>query len=140
MARVSPDGTWVVFVPVTDTASLGVWIARIDGSSAPTRLSSSEGLQAFFGAGRDVFFAAQEKQGTFVYRVQGDGTGLQRVLPTPVLFLYSISPDGKYLAAWVSGSGGDDLNSVRLYPVDGGTPITICRGCGRRLAILLPFS
>ena len=30
---------------------------------------------------------------------------MKKVIPVPVFFLYSVSPDGKYLAAWAPGGG-----------------------------------
>jgi serine/threonine protein kinase len=129
---VSADGQRVVFVPASETAGMGVWIAGLDGSSAPRKLSSSQGLQAFFGTGPDVFFAAQEKDGTFIYRVQDDGTDLKRVIPIPVFFLYGVSPDGTHLAVWAPDPGRQNLNSVIVYPVERGDPISVCRECGGR--------
>ena len=118
---VSRDGQRVVFVSAGDTGRLGVWLATLDGRSPPRRLTGSEGLRAFFGSGGDVFFAAQEKGGTFIYQVKEDGSGLKKVIPQPVYFLYGVSPDGKYVAAWVDGSTEETANAVFVYPVDGGS-------------------
>jgi serine/threonine protein kinase/WD40 repeat protein len=130
---VSSDGQRLVFVASADSGRLGVWLATLDGRSAPRRLTASEGLQAFFGAGGEVFFAAQEKEGTFIYRVNEDGSGLKKVtLPHSVYFLYGVSPDGKYVAAWVKGSTEETANAVFVYPLEGGSPIMICGACGAR--------
>jgi serine/threonine protein kinase len=131
---VSSDGQHIVFVAAADTRRLGVWLATLDGSSAPQRLTASEGLQAFFGADEEIFFASQEQEGTFVYRVRKDGSNLTKmVLPHRVYFLYGISPDGKYLAAWVNTGATDDrANAVVVYPLDGGNPIMVCNACGGR--------
>jgi Tol biopolymer transport system component len=123
---VSKDGQRVVFVSANDSKRKGVWLARLDGSSAPRQLTSSNGLQAFFGAQGEVFFAAQEKDGTFVYRVKEDGSGLQKVISHAVYFLYGVSPDGKYVAVWATGSTEETANAVMAYPVEGGSPTIIC--------------
>jgi serine/threonine protein kinase/Tol biopolymer transport system component len=136
---VSRDEQRVLFVATGDPAVKGVWIARLDGSAPPVRLSSSEGLHAFFGSGRDVFFAAQEKDGTFIYAVQDDGTGLKRAIPSPVYFLYGVSPDGKQLAVWEPEPGAENLNWVSVYPLDGGSPVPICKGCGGRTGEFPPL-
>ncbi len=109
---VSQDGQRVAFVSANDKERLGVWLASLDGRSVPRHLTGSEGLQAFFGARGEVFFAAQEKEGTFIYRVKEDGSDLQRVIPHAVYFLYGVSPDGKYVAAWVTGSTEETANAV----------------------------
>jgi hypothetical protein len=109
-----------------------VWLATVDGRSAPRRLTAGDGLQAFFGAGGEVFFAAQEKDGTFIYRVNPDGSYLRKAIPTPVYLLYGVPPDGKNVAAWVTGSNQETKDAVLVYPLDGGAPTMICRTCGGR--------
>jgi hypothetical protein len=89
-------------------------------------------LQAFFGAGGDVLFAAKERGATFVYRVKEDGSDLQKVIPTPVYFLFGVSPDGKWIAVWVPGSSEEMQNAVMVYPVGGGFPTLICGTCPGR--------
>jgi len=130
---VSQDGQRILFV-AADTQHRGVWLAPLNGRTAPRRLATSEGLQAFFGAAGEIFFAAQEKDGNFVYRVKEDGGSPTKVtVPHPMLYLYGISPDGKYLAAWVnSGRTDDTANAVGIYPLDGGNPKMICDACGGR--------
>src|SRR5262249_35997385 len=109
---ISRDGQHIVFVSANETGRLGVWLATPDSREPPRQLTRSDGLQAFFGANGGVFFAAQEKEGTFVYRIQEDGGGLRKVIPHAVYFLYGVSPDGKYLAAWVSGGTEATANAV----------------------------
>src|SRR5262249_43861153 len=82
---VSQDGQRILFV-AADTQHRGVWLAPLNGRTAPRRLATSEGLQAFFGAAGEIFFAAQEKDGNFVYRVKEDGGSPTKVtVPHPVL-------------------------------------------------------
>ena len=40
------------------------------------------------------------------------------------MFLYEISPDGKWLAVWTSAR-----TDVKIYPSDGGAPTLLCAGC-----------
>jgi Tol biopolymer transport system component len=136
---ISRDGRRIVFVSATAAGRRGVWLATLDGSSAPRQLTSSSALQAFFGAEQDVFFAAQEKDGTYVYRVSEDGSGLQKVIQQAVYFLYGVSPDGKSVAVWAAGSTEESANAVMMYPVNGGSPTTICSNqCAYRSGTWLP--
>jgi len=48
--------------------------------------------------------------------------GLQTVTPEKASFLYDISTDGQWLAAWF----GDD---IKAYPTGGGAPILLCADC-----------
>jgi Tol biopolymer transport system component len=126
---ISRDEKRVVFISAGETGRQGVWLAPLDGRSAPRPLTSSRGEQAFFGASGEVFFAAQEKDGTFIYRVKEDGSELRKVIAHAILSLYGVSPDGKHIAVWEESS-----NAVAAYPVDGGTPTIICQKCGTRVS------
>ena len=121
---VSPDGNRVVFVGIDDAGRTPVWLATLDGRSAPRRLTSIDALRALFGAHGTVFFVGREGEGgtRFLYRIQEDGSGLQKVVPNPVVFLYDVSPDGEWLAVWTE-------RSVVVYPAGGGSPTVVCTSC-----------
>jgi eukaryotic-like serine/threonine-protein kinase len=123
---VSSDGRRVVFVSVPDDGRRGVWLASLDSSSAPRRLASSRAVHAYFGADGDVFFSADEPNGTFVYRVREDGSGLQKAIASPIYLLYGVAPDGKHFAVWDAGPTRETANSVRLHAIDGGAPTVLC--------------
>jgi serine/threonine protein kinase len=127
---VSRDGKRVVFVSA-ETARPGVWLAPIDGGSPPRQLTSSHGLQAFFGTSGNVFLAIQERDGTFVYGMIERGEDSHRVIPHAVLFLYGPSPDGKSLAVW-GGPSEETVNAVLVYPAGSGSPEIICGACAFR--------
>ena len=122
---VAPDGNRVVFVRTDEAGRFPVWLATLDGRSPPRLLASLDSVRCLFGANGGVFFVGGEEESMFLHRIQEDGTALRKVVPDPVNFLYDVSPDGKWLAVWMSVSG-----DVALYPVEGGSPVTICSGCG----------
>jgi serine/threonine protein kinase len=124
--NVSRDDRRVVFVQASDEARRGVWLANLDNSSPPRRLSSSRAVHAYFGADGNVFFSAVESNGTFVYRVREDGTGLEKAIASRVYLFYGVAPDGKHLAVWDDGPSADTSNSVRFHSTDGGAPIVLC--------------
>jgi eukaryotic-like serine/threonine-protein kinase len=120
---VSRDGKQVIFIADDGTGHTPLWIAALDGSSAPRRLLDQDCVRAFFAPDGDIYLVGGPAGNTFVQRIKSDGTGLQRVVPEEASFLYSISPDGKWLPTWV----GTD---VKAYPSDGGSPELICANCG----------
>jgi eukaryotic-like serine/threonine-protein kinase len=122
---VSPDGNRVVFVRREDAERMSLWLATLDGRSAPRRLTSLDSLTAFFGASGDLFFVGGEGTVKFLYRMREDGSGLQKVAPDPVKVLYDVSPDGKWVAAWAG-------KSVVVYPASGGAPTVVCPACANR--------
>ena len=91
---------------------------------APRQLSSLDCVRALFGVQNEIYFVGGETTATpFLYHVNMDGSGLQKVVPNQVLFLYDVSPDGKWLAAWHE-------NAIVLYSTDGKTRRLICNSCG----------
>jgi serine/threonine protein kinase len=119
---VSPDGKQVIFITSDGSGRAPLWIGAIDGSSSPRRLSDQDCIRALFAPDGDIFFVGGHPGDMFLQRIQADGTGLHRIIPDPVIFFYAISPDGKWVAAWV----GVDVN---LYPATGGTATRVCTGC-----------
>src|SRR5262249_48488087 len=99
------------------------------GRSAPRRLSSIDAVHAFFGVAGEVIFAGREGGLTFVYRIKEDGSGLRKALPSPLGLLYSVSPDGKWISAWVGGSKQETINSVVVYAVEDGSQVMLCGAC-----------
>jgi Tol biopolymer transport system component/predicted Ser/Thr protein kinase len=117
---VSPDGKQVIFITAQDTRHL--WIGPTDGGSPPRPLVSQDCNRAMFAPDGEIYFAGGESGDMHLQKIQADGTGLQTITPDKALFLYDISPDGKWLAAW---SGRD----IKVYPIGGGAPTLLCAGC-----------
>lgn len=119
----APDGKSMVYIALDDAGHSPAWIAPLDGSSPPRRLTSLDCVRAFFGAQNDVYFVGGETTAVpFLYHVNTDGSGLRRVVPNQVVFLYDVSPDGKWLAVW-------EQSAVVLYSSDGATRKVICNRC-----------
>ena len=119
----SPDGKSIVFIALDDAGHSPVWIAPLDGSSPPRKLTSLDCVRAFFGARRMCTSLVEKRpQRPILYHVKTDGSGLQRVVPNQVVFLYDVSPDGKWLAVW-------EQSAVVLYSSDGATRKVICDHC-----------
>ena len=125
---ISSDGQRIVFVVADDTGHSPVWLAALNGRSAPRRVTTKDGWKAFFGAGNGVIFVGEENGAKVIYRVNEDGSELQTVVRTASGGVVTVSPDGKWVL--VSDYSNDDTASaVMLHPVAGGSPIAICRRC-----------
>jgi len=120
---VSPDGQQVIFITSDSSGHAPLWIASIDGSSSPRRLSDRDSIRALFAPDGDIFFVGGQEGDMYLQGIKPDGTGLHKIIPDRVVFLYAISPDSKWVAAWV----GADVN---VYPASGGPAIRVCTGCG----------
>ncbi len=123
---ISPDGQRVVFVAVDDTGRTPLWLASLNGRTAPRRLTTMDSGAAFFGAPGEVVFGSQEKA-IFIYRIKEDGSELQRIIPTPMLIPFAVSPDGRWVSAQTPNQYGDST----VYPAGGGSPTRICGDCSQ---------
>jgi Tol biopolymer transport system component len=122
---VAPDGNHVTFVSVDDAGHSPVWIATLDGSVAPRRLSSFDSVRARFGRDNDVFFVGGETTTSMsLHRVKADGSGLRPISPNRMLFLYDVSPDGTWAATW-----DKDESAVAFYNADTGARRVLCMHC-----------
>jgi hypothetical protein len=122
---ISPDGDRVVFSAVGDQGKSPVWIASLNGQTAPRRLSEIDSWDSYFGQPDEVVFEGNDKGTPYIFRVREDGTGLQRMIEKPFLISQSVSPDGQWLPAQDSSAWG----ALVLYPARGGTPVRVCNGC-----------
>jgi eukaryotic-like serine/threonine-protein kinase len=123
---ISADSQRVVFVASDDAGRTHVWLAAVDASSAPRRLASMNSNVAYFNAGGSVILDSQAPASErFIYRVRDDGSDLRKVLPTPNLVLFAVSPDGR----WLSAETPTQFGATWAYPADGGPPTLICGDC-----------
>jgi Tol biopolymer transport system component len=143
---ISPDGKRVGFVAVDSQGKAGIWEASLDRRFAPRQLAPTVAeSRLFFDISGELFFAGAEGKVNFVYRIKEDGTGLQKAIPDPVIFLMGVSPDAKWLAAFVELPGAAEA-AVVAYPMAGGAPVTLCERCqaqwardGKFLYVAFPF-
>ncbi len=122
----STDGRRVVLVASAEPEGTAVWLASVDGRTSPRRLTTLGGFAAYFGGPGEVVFASDEKSRSFIYRVREDGSELRKISPAPMLFPFSVSPDGRWVPA-AEGPSPDMRNALMAHPVDGGSPVLICR-------------
>ena len=61
-----------------------------------------EGEQPLFGPSGEIFFRKVEGTSAFLYSVREDGTGLRRAAELPVVDVFGMSPDHKWLLLGMS--------------------------------------
>jgi hypothetical protein len=122
---VSPDGKRIVIVSVDEPGRSQLWLAPLDASSPPRRLpSKGYCARALFDPHGGVLFVDEDGGVPYLYHVNDDGTGLQKLFPRSVLFLYAVSSDGKAVAVWAENG------NVEVDAVDGSSQTLICQHCG----------
>jgi DNA-binding winged helix-turn-helix (wHTH) protein/Tol biopolymer transport system component len=121
---ISHDGRLLVMSTTDREGKPRLWVMPFDRSSPPVQIPNVEGASPLFGANNYILFRHLDGASMFVYRVHPDGTGLGKAIATPVFLTNSISPDGRWLAAWAP-IGGNGRPSIQVFPLDGGPPIQI---------------
>lgn len=125
---VSRDGSNVVFSAPDSENHSHLWLASLD-FSFPIRpyASTVNEDEPHLDSKGDVYFRAAEGKSNFVYRMNQDGSGRVKVVHDPVIDIFALSPDGRWVVA-AQGKGQGPTARVLAMPVDGGTPLMICPG------------
>ena len=124
---ISRDGTQVAFAALDDRGSSYVWLARVDGSDTPRRLTEFVADSPRFDAAGNIFCRGFDNDGTsFIYRLR-EGHAPEKAVQQPVLFFSTTSPAGDWLIAAVQPAEGTDASYVNMaFPTAGGSPVTLC--------------
>ena len=139
---ISADGRRVVLETESHEGKPRLWLTSFEREMPPQPIPNVEGRQPRFGPKGEIFFRGSDG---FVYRVQQDGTGMQKAVKQPVLMLLAASPDAKWLVAWARTAENGSA-AVYAFPLGEGPPVLI-RGRirwqwspgGRFLSLALPF-
>ena len=122
---ISRDGQQVTFAADREGQS-GVWLARLDAKTPPRQLATMAAWETYFGRAGEVIFTAGESSGRlFVYRVNEDGSGLEKMIATSNIFPFSASPDGEYIAAQDTRA----WSTLKLYRRGDHAPTLVCSTC-----------
>jgi eukaryotic-like serine/threonine-protein kinase len=126
---VSKDGTRIVFSAADETGRPRLWLASLDGTAAPRALSPANDDSPLFGPSGEVFFRRSENGANFLYRMNADGTGVQRIAG-PVLAFHSLSPDGRWAVAFTPVETADVSVAAVAHPTtDRGAARRVCNQC-----------
>lgn len=128
--QISRDGKEIVFAKGFRGAVAEIWLASVDGRSPP-RLVTRAGDEVVWGAHEELIFRRLGEKQNFLFRMQTDGSGLQRIFSTPVLALLAVSPDGKWIMGGMAQPSPDWAPDTLALPLDGGPARKICAAlCG----------
>jgi hypothetical protein len=116
---ISPDGRRIVFAGTDAAGKPGVWLASLDGKFPPRLVSKGESQRAFFRSPDNILYQKKEVDSWFVYIANEDGTNPRKAFPETVIFLFSVSPDGRWMVL-------DQNGKLIAYPVSGGSPVLLC--------------
>ena len=126
----SHDGTKLAVVPEVGGDRIGVWLADASGVEPPRRISSNRAHRVAFGAPGEIVYESGERV-RHLMRVGEDSSGERRAHPEPMAQLMSVSPGGKWAMVGVAevGTHGAGVTLMKVFPLTGGEPTTICDTC-----------
>src|SRR6185369_14935469 len=117
---ISADGKRVVFASIDSSGKSALWLSRLDRRTSPRQLTADEASRPYFGPGGTILFLGKEGESGYLYEIQEDGTGKRKIIPDPLIYLIAVSPDGRWVVAWVAYRGEETTQALVAYPLDGG--------------------
>lgn len=131
----SPDGLHVIYehnVTQPDGQNrVRLWSARLDIRSSPTEFRSdvNESQPAITRDGT-IYFRATEGGKNFLYRMNMDGSGRERVTSSSIFEFNGVGRDGTWAVIMVEGKDDDTPAVTELYPLnEQRPPIIVCSYC-----------
>lgn len=126
---ISPDGTEVVFAALEQDGSERLWLARVDGSGTPRRLTDFDAFGPRFDRTGSIYCRGTVDGGNFIYRIR-EGRPPEKAREERVLFFMNTSPRGDWLIARMQVPGGGAGNHINVaFPASGGPPVPLCLDC-----------
>jgi len=127
--EVSRDATEVAFTRRDDGGS-GIWLASLDRRSAPRQITNA-GDSVSFGPNGSLIFRQADGNANYLYRVNKDGSGRERITRDPILNKSGVSPDAEWVIVHRALTGddvaqGESRTETVAIPVRGGAPRRIC--------------
>jgi Tol biopolymer transport system component len=124
---VSHDDKQVVFSLKDSNGVSHVWLSPTDHRTSPHELASAAGYDApHFLPNGDLVLRTTEGGQNFLYRVSQDGAQRRKITPDPILDLFSVSPDGRWVLASTRATDGERSVATIAYPLDGSSSVRIC--------------
>jgi hypothetical protein len=119
---IAPDGERVTFWAPDAGGVPRAWVAPLDRRAPPKQLTASEAQWPSFGPGGEIYILVREGGQQFISTVGPDGIAHRKVSADPDSRFAGVSPRGDLLLI--------DWPPELAQPLQGGSPIRICRFCG----------
>jgi eukaryotic-like serine/threonine-protein kinase len=122
---VSPDEREVVFTTRAENGTREIWLATLDRSAPPHRVTENGDEVSF--AGAEIVFRELDAKANYLTRIRKDGTARERIVETPIIDKSDSSPDGAWVVAIFTGDGEQrSASGTTIRSIRGGPPTSIC--------------
>ena len=127
---ISNDEKEVVFSTQPAGQPSQLWIAPLDRSTPPRRISAHGEAVPHFGPNKKVFFRLADGEAYYLAAMARDGSDARKIIPNRVLNVANISPDRRFMIIGASLPETPNLIAppTLALPLDGGPPQRICDG------------
>ncbi|MBS1859685.1 MAG: serine/threonine-protein kinase [Acidobacteria bacterium] len=133
-----------------------IWLAPLDRSAPPKRLTAAGESWPHLGPDGTVWFLYSDGKENFAGLMKRDGSGRRQVSPRPISTVTGSSPDGNWLVAMAPSKDQTAIDTIAIPSQAGGVPRMIGRGrfsvawspdgrfvyvgCGANQTVVLPVS
>jgi hypothetical protein len=125
-----PDGRQIFYAATGPDNHSHIWLASPSRRFPPKQITSADDDdEPFLLDSGDIVFRRLENGARYVYRMKPDGSELRKILPTSIIRLPAVSPDGQWLVAWVSVPTEESGSAFQAYRLADGTVKRICDFC-----------
>ncbi|HUA18488.1 MAG TPA: hypothetical protein VMB25_07065, partial [Bryobacteraceae bacterium] len=130
--NISPDEQEVVFSRQLPGQPSEIWIASLDRSTPPHRISAVGDITPYFGPHGEVLFRLTEGSAFYLGEMQRDGTGRRKAFPDRIVEITAISADRHLIdvGAILPGPPSPATRPEIAVPLAGGAPRPICDCAG----------
>jgi eukaryotic-like serine/threonine-protein kinase len=123
----SPDGKRVVYDARDKEGRHHLWLASLDHRFAPRMISSKvEDTSPVYAPSGRIYFLALEGASEYLYRMNEDGTGREKLLSDALTDLDAVSSDEHFAAIHRASTKEDNLDEEEAVPLLGGPAVRVC--------------
>ncbi len=107
-----------------------LWIAPLDRSTPPRRISANGEDIPHFGPKNEVLFFLTDGKAYYLAAMARDGSNVRKIVPYRVLNVDNMSPDRRFIKIGAPLPGAPNLSEPPdlALPLEGGPPQRICDG------------
>lgn len=129
---ISPGEKDVVFSRERAGQASELWIAALDRSSPPHRISAAGDTNPYFGPRGEVLFRWAEGSSFYLGAMQRDGTRRRKAFPDRIVEINGISADRRFIEVGgiIPGQAGAATRPELAVPLGGGPPRALCDCAG----------
>jgi eukaryotic-like serine/threonine-protein kinase len=125
---ISNDSAEALFATTTSGGTSEIWLAALDGRSAPRRIARGREDSPFFGPHGQVLLRVSEGRTSYLYRMNRDGSARTKVVPYPISNFMGVSPDSRWAAVTAPIDNTPTTAAEFAIPIDGGERERLCFG------------